>query len=38
MYEKVDQGIRNERKILVFKKRIKVWIKTNIGILSDKGD
>ena len=37
IYEKVDHGIRNERKISVFKKRIKVWIKKNIGILSDKG-
>ena len=38
MYEKVDIGIRSERKILVFKKRIKTWIKKNISILSDKDD
>ena len=38
MYEKVDIGIRSERKISVFKKGIKTWIKKNISILSDKGD
>ena len=38
VYNKVDQGIKNERKISVFKRRIKVWIKNNIGILSEKGD
>ena len=38
VYDKVDQGIKNERKISVFKRRIKVWIKNNIGILSEKGD
>ena len=36
MYNSVDIGIRNESKISVFKKRIKVWIKCHIYIF--KGD
>ena len=38
IYLTVDPNIRNEDRILVFKKRIKSWIRRNINIFSDNGD
>ena len=35
MYFKLEAGIRNEQKISIFKKKVKIWIKSNIGIFKN---
>ena len=35
LYNNLEPMIRNEQKISVFKKKIKAWIKSNIGIFNN---